>query len=79
IANGSSQSTGTVKWFNGMKGFDFITLDDGGEDLFVHQSSIQTKGQQSLAEDKTVEFTIVEGDDGRTKAVDVISPDGSSV
>ncbi|KAG1359415.1 hypothetical protein COCNU_08G008610 [Cocos nucifera] len=79
MANGSGRSTGTVKWFNGTKGFGFITPDDGGEDLFVHQSSIKAEGYRSLAEGEAVEFTIAEGDDGRTKAVDVTGPDGSSV
>ncbi|XP_072995466.1 cold shock domain-containing protein 4 [Typha latifolia] len=73
------RSKGTVKWFNGTKGFGFITPDDGGEDLFVHQSSIKADGYRSLAEGEAVEFSIAEGDDGRIKAVDVTGPDGSSV
>lgn len=68
---------GTVKWFNDTKGFGFISPDDGGEDLFVHQSSIKADGFRSLAEGEVVEFAISEGDDGRTKAVDVTGPDGS--
>ncbi|KAF8410433.1 hypothetical protein HHK36_002962 [Tetracentron sinense] len=71
-----SRSTGVVKWFNGQKGFGFITPDDGGEDLFVHQSSIKSEGYRSLAEGEAVEFQIECGDDGRTKAVDVTGPDG---
>ncbi|KAG1347566.1 putative Glycine-rich protein 2, partial [Cocos nucifera] len=63
----------------GELGFSFITLDNGGEDLFIHQSLIKAEGYQSLAEGEAVEFTIAKGDDGRTKAVDVIGPDGSSV
>ncbi|KAF5192072.1 Cold shock protein [Thalictrum thalictroides] len=71
--------SGTVKWFNGQKGFGFITPSDGGEDLFVHQSSIRSDGYRSLAEGETVEFQIEHSDDGRTKAVDVSGPDGASV
>ena len=45
---------GTVKWFNGEKGFGFITPDDGGADLFVHFSEIQTGGYRSLDEGQKV-------------------------
>ncbi|KAI3914532.1 hypothetical protein MKX01_003252 [Papaver californicum] len=62
------KSAGTVKWFNGQKGFGFITPDDGGEDLFFHQSSIKSDGYRSLSENEQVEFEIETGDDGRTKA-----------
>ncbi|EHA8588659.1 Cold shock domain-containing protein 4 [Cocos nucifera] len=79
MANWSGRSKGTVKWFNGTKGFGFITPDDGGEDLFVHQSSIKAEGYRTLTEGEPVEFSIAEGEGGRTKAVDVTGPDGSSV
>ncbi|KAJ6836249.1 uncharacterized protein M6B38_327130 [Iris pallida] len=71
--------SGTVKWFNGSKGFGFISPDDGSEDLFVHQSSIKSDGFRSLAEGETVEFVVTQGDDGRTKAIDVTGPGGVSV
>ncbi|KAG1368373.1 hypothetical protein COCNU_14G008410 [Cocos nucifera] len=51
----------------GELGFSFIPSDDSGEDLFIHQSLIKVEGYQCLAEGKAVEFTIVEGDDGRTR------------
>ncbi len=49
-------STGTVKWFNASKGFGFITPDEGGDDLFVHQSDITTEGYASLDEGQKVNF-----------------------
>jgi cold shock protein len=54
---------GTVKWFNDAKGFGFIA-QEGGKDVFVHFSAIQTSGFRSLAEGDAVEFDIVEGPKG---------------
>ena len=56
--------TGTVKWFNGKKGFGFITPDDGGEDLFVHHSEIKMDGYATLDEGQKVEFEIGQGKKG---------------
>jgi CspA family cold shock protein len=47
---------GTVKWFNAEKGFGFISNDNGGEDVFVHFSAIQSDGYRSLAEGQKVSF-----------------------
>ena len=54
---------GTVKWFNSEKGFGFIT-QDGGPDVFVHFSAIQTDGYRELKENQRVEFDVKTGDKG---------------
>ena len=55
---------GTVKWFNGEKGFGFITPDDGAKDLFVHYSEIQGGGFRSLDENQRVQFEVAQGAKG---------------
>jgi CspA family cold shock protein len=57
-------ATGTVKWFNSEKGFGFIQQDDGGPDVFVHFSAIQTTGFKELAEGQQVEYTVTQGPKG---------------
>ena len=59
--------TGTVKWFNDSKGFGFIAVD-GGKDVFVHQTAIQSNGFRTLAEGDQVEFQIVAGPKGPSAA-----------
>ncbi len=54
---------GTVKWFNAEKGYGFISRE-GGDDVFVHFSSIQGEGFRSLEEGKTVEFDVAPGRKG---------------
>jgi CspA family cold shock protein len=54
---------GTVKWFNGQKGYGFITKDDG-QDVFVHYSAIVGQGFRSLEEGQRVEFEITQGPKG---------------
>ena len=55
--------TGTVKWFNDKKGFGFISIE-GGEDIFVHHTAIQSDGFRTLEEGDNVEFEIIQGDKG---------------
>ncbi|WP_249998500.1 cold-shock protein [Actinoplanes sp. M2I2] len=57
-------TTGTVKWFNGDKGFGFITQDDGGPDVFAHFSAISASGFRNLEENQRVEFDITQGPKG---------------
>ncbi|MEI7573694.1 MAG: cold-shock protein [Phenylobacterium sp.] len=51
-------STGTVKWFNGTKGYGFIQPDEGGPDVFVHISAVERAGLRSLNEGQKVTFEL---------------------
>jgi cold shock protein len=61
---------GTVKWFNADKGYGFITPAEGGEDLFVHFSAIQTDGYKTLEDGQQVSFEVGQGQKG-PQATDV--------
>ena len=59
ILGGNRMNTGTVKWFNSEKGFGFIANDNGGDDVFVHFSSIVSdNGYKSLNEGQAVSFDV---------------------
>jgi len=64
-------ASGTVKWFNGTKGFGFIQPDDSSKDVFVHISAVERAGLSSLNEGQKLKFAIEPGRDGKTSAVDL--------
>jgi CspA family cold shock protein len=57
-------SNGTMKWFNGAKGFGFIAPDEGGADLFVHRTEIEGYDAGGVVDDQAVEFEVGEGRKG---------------
>jgi CspA family cold shock protein len=66
----TEKEQGTVKWFNGSKGYGFIEREVG-EDLFVHYNAIIGDGYRNLDEGQRVEFTVVQGEKG-LQAQDVV-------
>jgi CspA family cold shock protein len=63
----TQRTSGTVKWFNDQKGFGFLAVE-GGKDVFVHHSAIESQGFRSLTEGDRVEFTIENGPKGPSAA-----------
>ncbi|MFQ5953735.1 MAG: cold-shock protein [Kiloniellales bacterium] len=61
-------ATGTVKWFDPVKGYGFIQPSDGSRDAFVHISAVERAGLRSLREGQKVEYELVPGRDGRSAA-----------
>jgi CspA family cold shock protein len=59
----SEREQGTVKWFNGSKGYGFIAREEG-EDIFVHFNAIVGDGYRNLEEGQRVEFSVVQGQKG---------------
>ena len=64
-------ATGTVKWFNGTKGYGFIQPDDGSKDVFVHVSAVERAGMSDLREGQKVEYDLERGQQGKTSAVNL--------
>jgi CspA family cold shock protein len=60
--------SGTVKWFNKVKGFGFIQPDDGSKDVFVHISAVERAGLGTLADGQKIQYELVRGKDGKTSA-----------
>ena len=67
----SIRETGTVKWFNGTKGYGFLSRE-GKDDVFVHFSAIQSDGFKTLDEGQRVEFTVEQGEKG-LQAINVVA------
>jgi len=57
-------ATGTVKWFNNAKGYGFVVPESGGDDIFVHYSSIQMDGYRTLRAGQPITFDVKEGPKG---------------
>ncbi|KAJ6643091.1 Protein lin-28 like [Pseudolycoriella hygida] len=68
--------TGKCKWFNGTKGWGFVTLDETGEDVFVHQSILKMNGFRQLNEAEEVEVEFKVTDKGLLEAIKVTGPNG---
>ena len=64
-------STGTVKWFNGTKGYGFIQPDEGGPDVFVHISAVERSGIGTLNEGQRLSYDLESGREGKVSAVNL--------
>jgi CspA family cold shock protein len=65
---------GKVKWFNDLKGYGFITMEDGYHDVYIHHSEIRIKGYKTLKVGENVEFEMSTGPDGpRAKNVIILN------
>ena len=64
--------TGTVKWFNTMKGYGFIEPSDGSADAFVHISAVEQAGLSGLREGQKVEYEVVPGRNGKSSAENLV-------
>ena len=64
-------TTGTVKFFNAVKGFGFITPQDGSKDVFVHISAVERAGLGTLSENQKVSFDVERGKNGKYSAVNL--------
>ena len=68
-------SNGSVKWFNPTKGYGFIEPEDGTKDVFVHISAVQNAGLTGLREGQKVEYELVEGQNGKSSAENLVPLD----
>ncbi len=65
-------ATGSVKWFNPIKGYGFIQPSDGSQDAFVHISPVERAGLTSLREGQKVQYELVPGRDGKSSAENLV-------
>jgi len=64
-------ATGTVKWFNGEKGYGFIKPDNGGADAFVHARDLQESGLSTLSDNQRVKFDLLPSRNGKESAKNI--------
>lgn len=64
-------SSGTVKWFNPVKGYGFIQPEDGSKDVFVHISAVERAGMGNLKEGQRISFDLERGQQGKVSAVNL--------
>jgi CspA family cold shock protein len=64
-------ATGTVKWFNAVKGYGFIAPDQGDKDVFLHVSALERAGLNSVPDGQKVTFELESGRDGRSSATSI--------
>ena len=65
-------ATGTVKWFNPVKGYGFIQPDDGSKDAFVHISAVERAQMSNLREGQKVQYELVAGQNGKSSAENLV-------
>ena len=64
-------ATGTVKWFNGTKGYGFVAPDSGDADIFIHISQVQQSGLNELQDNQKISFDAEEGRNGKNQATNI--------
>jgi CspA family cold shock protein len=66
-----------VKWFNALKGFGFVGVDDGGKDVFLHVKVLEKIGRKTIAEGELVTMQVVQGQKGREAvSITIVQPIG---
>ena len=68
-------TTGTVKWFNSVKGYGFIQPEDGDKDTFVHISAVESAGLNGLREGQKIQYELAPGKDGKSSAENLVALD----